>query len=98
MDTKRIKVENKLYKLVKLRMSLHAGRSPTKFWWEIGQTHPNVNGIWWGRVRIWQLATLIFWNPSPPTNLLLHVTKDGVLDYTPLVTNICKLKSGLVGA
>ena len=38
-----------------------------------GQTRPNVKGIWWGRVHMRQLATAIFSNPRPPTNLLLQV-------------------------
>jgi hypothetical protein len=43
-----------------------------------------------------QLATFIFSNPGPPTNLLLQVTKDEVRDRTPLMT--CRFKSTLVGA
>ena len=36
----------------------------------IRQTHPNVEGIWLGRVHTCQLATSIFSNPNSPTNLL----------------------------
>ena len=39
-----------------------------------------------------QLATRIFSNLGPPTNLLLQVTKDGVLDYW--VSNPLMIGSG----
>ena len=47
---------------------------------------------------IFSVATLVFSNQGPPTNLLLHVTKDGGLDHDAIVTNTCRLKSALVSA
>lgn len=43
-------------------------------------TRTNVDEIWQGRVRMWQPNNVIFFSPSPPTNLLLWVTNDGVLN------------------
>jgi hypothetical protein len=47
---------------------------------------------------IFNVATLIFSNPGPSTNLLIHVTKVGSLDHrssNPLVTDTCRLRSVL---
>jgi hypothetical protein len=48
--------------------------------------------------NIFNVATPIFSNPGPPTNLFLHVIKNGVLDRDALETNTCRIKSALVGA
>ena len=48
-----------------------------------------------------QLPTFIFSNMGAPTNLLLQVTKDGVLDHQsldPLVIGTCRLEIALVSA
>ena len=48
-----------------------------------------------------QLATFIFSNMGAPTNLLLQVPKDGVLDHRssdPSVIGTCRLKIALVSA
>ena len=37
------------------RVSVHVGHTPTIIKWEQGQTRPNVDGIWWGRVHMCQL-------------------------------------------
>lgn len=50
-----------------------------------------------GRVR--RVATLIFSDPDPFTNLLVQVIQDGFLDHwfpNPLVTGTCRLRSVLV--
>lgn len=42
-----------------IRVSIRGGCWPTMFLWKQGQTRPNVDGLWWDRVRRCQLATLI---------------------------------------
>ena len=52
------------------------------------KTCPNVEGIWWSRVRMCQLVTSIFSNLGPPANCLIPVTKDEVLDPTMVLLNL----------
>ena len=46
---------------------------------------------------IFSVTTLIFSNMGPPTNLLLQVIKDGVLDRVLLVDDACRLKKCFSG-
>jgi hypothetical protein len=49
------------------RVSFHVGHSPTIFLCGQGLTRTNIKGLWWGKVRMYQLATPIFSNWGPPT-------------------------------
>ena len=64
------------------------GRSPTIVECDEEQTRPNVEEIWWGRVPLCELATPIFSNPGPRTNVLLLVTKEGVLRPTLVLLSL----------